>query len=288
MEFLSNYPVSRLRTRTDGSMLNILVSDSIPSNDVNRMINLSGKVVLISGGSRGIGAAVAKMMASAGATVALMYSTRKQDALRTAHEIAYAGGDSLIIRADVSRSGDVRRAVKTVLDHYGKIDVLVNNAGVWKRGVMGSMTEKQWDETLDVNLKGTFLLCNAVVPVMKKQRGGKIINIASTAGQRGEPFYSHYAASKGGMIAFTKAIAAELAPNKIIVNCVSPGWVDTDMTSHIFANQKKLSEINKIIPRGRVASPEEIAGPVLFLASDLANHMVGSIVNVNGGSVLFG
>ncbi len=252
------------------------------------MLSLSDKVVLISGGSRGIGAAVAKMMAKAGATVALMYETRKQDALRVAHAIARCGSECLIIRADVARSGDVHHAVKTVLDHFGRIDVLVNNAGIWKRGVMGKMTEKQWDETLDVNLKGTFLLCNAVVPVMKKQKSGKIINIASTAGQRGEPFYSHYAASKGGMIAFTKAIAAELAPSGIIVNCISPGWVDTDMSAHILADRRKLSEINKQIPRGRVANPDEIAGPVVFLASDLANHMVGSVVSVNGGSVLFG
>jgi 3-oxoacyl-[acyl-carrier protein] reductase len=252
------------------------------------MISLYGKVVLVSGGSRGIGAAVAKMMGKAGATVAVMYGTRKQDALRTANEIARGGGECLIVGADVARSDDVQRAVETVLDHFGRIDVLVNNAGIWKRGVMGKMTEKQWDETLDVNLKGTFLLCNAVVPVMKKQKGGKIINIASTAGQRGEAFYSHYAASKGGMIAFTKAIAEELAPSGILVNCVSPGWVDTDMTSHVFSDRRKFAVINREIPRGRVASPDDIAGPVVFLASDLANHMVGSVVNVNGGSVLFG
>src|SRR5271157_5557873 len=138
------------------------------------MLSLSDKVVLISGGSRGIGAAVAKMMAKAGATVALTYETRKQDALRVAHAIARCGSECLIIRANVARSGDVHHAVKAVLDHFGRIDVLVNNAGIWKRGVMGKMTEKQWDETLDVNLKGTFLLCNAVVPVMKKQKTGKI------------------------------------------------------------------------------------------------------------------
>ena len=122
------------------------------------MISLSGKVVLVSGGSRGIGAAVAKMMAKAGATVALMYGTRKQDALRTAHEIARFGSECLIVGADLARSNDVRRAVKTVLDHFKRIDILVNNAGIWKRGVMGKMTEKQWDETIDINLKGTFLL----------------------------------------------------------------------------------------------------------------------------------
>jgi 3-oxoacyl-[acyl-carrier protein] reductase len=252
------------------------------------MIDLSGKVVLVSGGSRGIGAAVATMMAKAGATVALTYATRKKDAQHTAQEIAVAGGECLIIRADVSQAADIQNAVKTVLDHFGRIDILVNNAGVWKRAPMGSMTEKQWDETVDVNLKGTFLLCNAVVPVMKKHKGGKIINIASTAGQRGEPYYSHYAASKGGMIAFTKAIAAELAPSNIIVNCVSPGWVDTDMTARALTDRRTRAEIKRLIPRGRVATPEEIAGPVMFLASDLANHMIGAIVNVNGGSVLFG
>ena len=182
----------------------------------------------------------------------------------------------------------MRGAVETVLDHFGRIDILVNNAGIWKRGEIGKMTEQQWDETLDINLKGTFLFCNAVIPVMKKQRGGKIINIASTAGQRGEPFHSHYAASKGGMIAFTKAIAAEVASHGIIVNCVSPGWVFTDMSSRVLKDRRQIVKINELIPRGRVATPEEIAGPVVFLASDLANHIVGAVLNVNGGSVLFG
>ena len=252
------------------------------------MISLLGRVALVTGGSRGIGASVALMMAKAGATVALTYGKSKQDAARTAHRVARCGSECLIIRANVARSGDVRKAVRTVLDHFGRIDILVNNAGIWKRGAIGTMTEQQWDETLDVNLKGTFLFCNAVVPVMKKQKAGKIINIASTAGRRGEPFYSHCAASKGGMIAFTKAIAAELAPQGIIANCVSPGWVYTDMTSRDLDDRRHIGQINKSIPRGRVATPEEIAGPVVFLASDLANHIVGAVINVNGGSVLFG
>ena len=252
------------------------------------MISLLGKVALVTGGSRGIGAAVAVMMAKAGATVALTYGKSKHDAVRTAHRVARCGSECLIIRANVARSGDVRKAIRILLDHFGRIDILVNNAGIWKRGAIGTMTEQQWDETLDVNLKGTFLFCNAVVPVMKKQKAGKIINIASTAGQRGEPFYSHYAASKGGMIAFTKAIAAELAPQGIIANCVSPGWVYTDMTSRDLDDRRQIGQINKSIPRGRVATPEEIAGPVVFLASDLANHIVGAVINVNGGSVLFG
>jgi 3-oxoacyl-[acyl-carrier protein] reductase len=252
------------------------------------MISLLGKVVLVTGGSRGIGAAVAVMMAKAGATVALTYGKRKQDAERTAHRVARCGSECLIIKANVAQSEEVRRAVRTVIDHFGKIDILVNNAGIWKRGAIGAMTERQWNETIDVNLKGTFLFCNAVVPFMKKQKSGKIINIASTAGQRGEPYYSHYAASKGGVIAFTKAIAAELAPVGIIANCVSPGWVITDMTSDILGDRRKIGPINKLIPRGRVARPDEIAGPVVYLASDLANHIVGAVINVNGGSVLFG
>lgn len=252
------------------------------------MINLQNKVVLVTGGSRGIGAAVAVMMAKAGATVALTYSQHKSEALKVAQRIAKIGSECLIVKSHAAHPADVRRAVNAAVDHFGRIDILVNNAGVWKRGEIGSMTERQWDETMDINLKGTFLFCNTVVPIMKKQRGGKIINVASTAGQRGEPFYSHYAASKGGMIAFTKAIAAELAPHGIVANCVSPGWVDTDMTSHVVRKGKAARAISRGIPRGRVASAEEIAGPVVFLASDLANHVVGAVLNVNGGSVLFG
>ena len=252
------------------------------------MIDLTGKVVLVTGGSRGIGAAVSRMMARAGATVALTYCARKKGADRVGHDIARIGRECLTIRANILHPADVRRAVKSVIDHFGRIDILVNNAGIWKRGAIGKMSEQQWDETLDTNLKGTFLFCNAVVPFMKRQGRGKIINIASTAGQRGEPFYSHYAASKGGIIAFTKAIAAELAPTGIIVNCVSPGWVHTDMTSHVLNNRRQVRQIIQLIPRGRVATPEEIAGPVLFLASDLADHVVGAVVNANGGSVLSG
>lgn len=252
------------------------------------MINLLGKIVLVTGGSRGIGAAVAEMMAKAGATVALTYSRSKKEAQRTADRVARQGSECLILQVDVTNGSEVRRAVKTVIGHFGRIDILVNNAGIWKRGAIGAMSEQQWDETLNINLRGTFLFSNAVVPSMKKQRSGKIINIASTAGQRGEPFYSHYAASKGGMIAFTKAIAAELAPHGINANCVSPGWVFTDMTSGVLGNRRAIGPINKLIPRGRVATPEEIAGPVLYLASDLAGHVVGAVLNVNGGSVLFG
>jgi 3-oxoacyl-[acyl-carrier protein] reductase len=162
----------------------------------------------------------------------------------------------------------------------------VNNAGIWKYGAIGKMTERQWDEMIDINMKSMFLFCNEVVPVMKKQQSGRIINIASTAGQRGEPFHSHYAASKGGMIAFTKSIGPELIPHHIHVNCVSPGWVETDMTAEELRDPRIGDEIKKVIPRGRIATPEEIAGSVLFLASELSNNLIGSIISTNGGAVL--
>ncbi len=245
------------------------------------------KVVLVTGGSRGIGAAIAKAFAGEGAKVVITYQSRRKLADQCASEIVQKGGDCTTLCADVSKSGDVAKAVKRVMLKHRRIDVLVNNAGIWRKGKIGSMSEKEWDQTVDSNLKGTFLFCNAVAPIMEHQKRGKIINISSTAGQRGEPFYSHYAASKGGVIAFTKSIAAELAPFNINVNSVSPGWVDTDMTKEVLGNVKIRPGIDKAIPRGRVATPEDITGAVLFLASEASAHIIGATINVNGGSVLF-
>lgn len=247
------------------------------------MIDLSVKIVLITGGSRGIGAAAARLFAQAGASVAITYR-REEERAREVERTS--GKPMLLIKADVRNPSSVNRTVRKVVDTCGTIDVLVNNAGIWKRGEIGRMTEREWDETLDTNLKGTFLFCNAVVPLMKKARSGKIVNIASTAGQRGEAYYSHYAASKGGMIAFTKAIGAELAPFNINVNCVAPGWVDTDMSAPALGNPESREEIRRTIPRGRVATPEDIAGSILFLASPFSDHLVGATVSVNGGGVL--
>ncbi len=251
------------------------------------MKDLKGKVVLITGGSRGIGAALAREFADNGAKVAITYLSNKKQAEQCANDVVRRGGECIIQQAEVSRPKDVRKTVQNVAEKYGRIDILVNNAGIWKKGEIGSMSEKQWDETMDANLKGTFLFCNEVVPIMKKQKSGKIINISSTAGQRGEPYYSHYAASKGAVIAFTKSIAVELAPFNINVNSVSPGWVETDMTKHVLIDPEIRSGIDKAIPRGRVAAPEDITGAVLFLASDLSAHIVGATININGGSVLF-
>ena len=249
-------------------------------------INLKQKVVLVSGGSRGIGAAIVKVCADAGADIAFTYIADKASAKHVETAVKKNGRKCLVLKTSVSHQKQVHNAVQKTVREFGRIDILVNNAGIWKYGAIGKMTEKQWDEMLDINLKGMFLFSNEVVPMMKKQGSGKIINIASTAGQRGEPFHSHYAASKGGMIAFTKSIAAELAPHNIIVNCVSPGWVVTDMTARELRDPNIGEEIKKVIPRGRVATSKEIAGCVLFLASELSDNLVGSVISTNGGTVL--
>ncbi len=249
------------------------------------MIRLDGKVALITGGSRGIGAAVAILFAKAGADVAITYVSDRTSAELVKRKIERLGRICLTIQVQASSGVSVRRSVARVAGRFGAIDILVNNAGIWKRAPIRSMTEKQWDETIDINLKGTYLFCHAILPSMKK-KGGKIINIASTAGQRGEAGYSHYAASKGAVIAFTKSIAAELAPMGIHVNCVAPGWVITDMTSSALGHRSVLRAIKRTIPRGKVATPEDIAGPVLFLASNLSDHLVGATLSVNGGGVM--
>ncbi|MBI3005398.1 MAG: SDR family oxidoreductase, partial [Ignavibacteriales bacterium] len=172
------------------------------------------------------------------------------------------------------------------LVEFGKIDIVVNNAGIWTYGEIGNMDDNLWNQTMDVNLKGIFNVCNAVVPHMKRNNGGRIINIASTAGQRGEANHSHYAASKGGILAFTKSIAAELAPFGILANAVAPGWVDTEMNDGVFADTEFKTQVVDAIPLKRIATAQDVAGAVLFLASDLASHITGTTINVNGGSVL--
>ncbi len=251
------------------------------------MEDLEGKAVLITGASRGIGAAVALGFAKYRAKLAITYQTNADQARTCSRSVKEKGADCLIMKADVSNPSDVKNAVKETMDKYGRIDILVNNAGIWKEGAIGSMTDRQWDETIDVNLKGTFLFCNEIAPLMKAQKKGKIINISSTAGQRGEAFHSHYAASKGGVIAFTKSIAVELAPFGINVNSVSPGWVETDMTGDVLGDRQLRADIDRAIPRGQVATPDDIVGAVLFLASDISRHIIGATINVNGGSVLF-
>ncbi len=253
-----------------------------------KLIDLTNKVALVTGGSRGIGASTALMFARAGADVAITYSSNDRRATETINKIEGLGRKGRAYKGDNSKDEVVREIVTSVRKDFGKIDILVNNAGIWTYGEIDSMTEETWEATMNLNLKGTFLFCKYVVPIMKAQGGGKIINISSTAGQRGEAFHSHYAASKGGIISFTKSLASELASHNILVNSVAPGWVDTEMCAEVFSDPNYKEEVRRTIPLGKIPTGDDIAGPIIFLASSLANHITGEILNVNGGSVLCG
>lgn len=252
------------------------------------MIDLSNQIALVTGGSRGIGATTAVLLAKAGANVAITYRAKKQSAQDIVRKIREIGKMGIAFQCNVESMNSCKKVIKNLKREFGKIDILVNSAGIWEYGPIAMMTPKKWERTISINLTGTFNMCHLVVPIMKHQKRGRIINVSSTAGQRGEPFYSHYASSKGGIIAFTKSIAVELIRYGIWVNCVAPGWVDTDMTSHIFKNPRSRRKIIESIPRRKIATPDEIAGPIVFLASDLSNNIIGEILNVNGGSVLCG
>ena len=181
----------------------------------------------------------------------------------------------------------MQRLTATALEQFGKIDVLVANAGIWEGALIDEMDEDLWDKVLDANLKGTWTVCREIVPIFKRQNQGNIVIVSSTAGQRGEAGYSNYAASKGGQISLTKALAAELAP-EIRVNCVAPGWVDTFLSSDAYEDSTNFAKIINNIPLKRVATADDIALSIAFLASGWARHITGEILNINGGSVLCG
>jgi len=250
------------------------------------MIHLEGKKALITGGSRGIGRASAILFAKAGADVAINYIRQSQAAQEVQEQITDLGKECVVLKADISMEEEVANMVKSLIERWKQIDILVNNAGIWTYGEMGKMNDAVWAETMRTNLDAVFYTCNAVVPVMRQKERGWIINVSSTAGVRGEALHSHYAASKGAIISFTKSLAVELAPYGIRVNCVAPGWVDTDMCEGVFTDLEFRKKVEESIPLRRIPPPEDIAGPILFLASDLARHITGEVVNVNGGSVL--
>ena len=251
------------------------------------MIDLTGKSALVTGGARGIGRAVCLMLARAGASIAVNYRVESPSANLLVDEIEAAGGEAFALSADVSQRADAEMIVDETVARFGGIDILVNNAGIWKSSPIEEMSDGEWDEMIGVNLTGTFNCIRAAVPPMKEARAGRIINISSTAGQRGESFSAHYAATKGAVISLTKSLAVELAPFGILVNCVAPGWVVTDMTRDDLLGARRES-ILQTIPLSRAGTPDEIAGAVLYLASDLATFVTGEILNVNGGAVLVG
>lgn len=250
-------------------------------------IDFSGKVALVTGGSRGIGRATVLRFAEAGADVVINYRSDSKSADALVKEIKSLGVRAVAIRADVAIKAEVDRMVSETVGQLGQIDVLVNNAGIWEHNPIDEMTEASLRKTIDVNLMGCFYTSMAVTPLMKKQKSGSIVFVSSTSGQRGEAFYSPYSATKGALISLTKSLAPELIGDNIRVNCVAPGWAETDMTVPTLSGPEAKDVLAKI-PMGRVATPQEMANAILFVASDLAAFITGEVLNVNGGAVLCG
>ena len=259
------------------------------------MIDLGGRRVLVTGGSRGIGAACCRLFARAGAAVLVHYQSREDRATALVEELRGlcsgpgAAGDPpphLARRCDLRDPAAVWAMFAFVAAEWGALDVLVNNAGIWVPSPLGDLDGTVLDETLAVNVTGQFTCAAAALPLLELAADGNIVNLTSTAGQRGEPGYSSYAASKGAMIAATRSWAVELAP-RVRVNSVAPGWVDTDMTAEALSGPGREAALAGI-PLRRIATPDDIAGPVVFLASPLARHVTGEVLSVNGGSVLGG
>lgn len=251
------------------------------------MISLRGKRALVTGGSRGIGAATALLLAECGADVGIGYRSRTDVAAEVVKQIAGRGVRSFAQAADIGTRPGAELLVERAVREFGGIDLFVANAGIWPVAevAISEMDDDRWAQTLRENLDSLFYTVRAASRAMSD--GGRMVLVSSTAGQRGEAYHADYAASKGAMISFTKSLAIELARRQITVNSVAPGWVDTDMTGEAMANGGR-ERISATIPLGRIASPRDIAGPVAFLCSDLARHVTGEILNVNGGSVLCG
>jgi 3-oxoacyl-[acyl-carrier protein] reductase len=251
-------------------------------------LQLRGQVAIVTGGSRGIGKAIVELLAALGARVVVNYVKDQAAAEATLSAVRAKGSDGITFRADVANPLEAQQLIDATIDKFKRIDILVCNAGIWEGAPLDKMTESLWDRTLDINLKGTWAVCRAVVSQMKQQRSGKIVVLTSTAGQRGEANFSNYAASKGAQIAFTKSLADELGEWGINVNAVAPGWVDTEMTREALGDAEAREEIAAMIPLRKIAEPDDIAAPVVFLCTDWARHITGEILNVNGGSVLCG
>jgi 3-oxoacyl-[acyl-carrier protein] reductase len=254
------------------------------------MISLAGKAAVITGGSRGIGAAAVKLFAQAGADVVFNYHKNKEAAAQVELEARKHGTRVESLQADLGTMAGAKKLIEFAAARLGRIDVLVANAGIWNAedAPIEKLTEKQWDEMLRVNLKSVYAVIHFASARMIAQKSGKIIAISSTAGQRGEAFHAHYAASKGAVISMVKGLATELARHNILVNCVAPGWVNTDMSKPVLSTKAGAKFAMAAIPLGRVANAEEIAGPILFMASELATFINGEVLNVNGGAVLCG
>jgi 3-oxoacyl-[acyl-carrier protein] reductase len=272
-----------LRLSAQATVLAFLIMSPEPK------LSLDGKVALITGGSRGIGAATVRLFVAAGARVVFNYQHARNEAELL---VAECGADlCYAVQADLAGIAGAEPLVRAAISRFGALDVLVVNHGVWESADVDidQMTDEQWQRTIATNLDSTFSLVKHAVAQMKRQaRGGHIVLVSSTAGQRGEAGHSDYAATKGAIISMTKGLSTELAPHGIYVNCVAPGWVATDMTSGALGDAERRQQIFASIPLGRVGAPDEIAAPILFLCTRHAGFITGEVFNVNGGAVLAG
>ena len=251
------------------------------------MIDLTGRNAIVTGGSRGIGRATARLLARAGASVGIGYRSREADAMAVVEELKASGVHAWAERGDLGRAEDAERLFERGDREFDGLDLFVGNAAIWPPvGVpLAEMTDQQWRSTLAANLDSAFFTTRAAL--RRIRNGGAVVLVSSTAGQRGEAYHADYAATKGAMISMVKGLCVEAGSRDVTVNAVAPGWVDTEMSATALETDRR-AEIDAAIPIGAVATSEDIAGPILFLCSDLARHVTGEILNVNGGSVLVG
>ncbi len=242
---------------------------------------MSLRTIVVTGGTRGIGNAICMAFAQPGNRVFFNYSSSDKAATQTEKMAEENGGQAKGFRADVTSESEVADFFKWILQETGRIDVLVNNAGIARDGLLVRLKEKDWDEVVDTNLKGAFLCSKAASKTMIKQHYGKIVNISSVVGAMGNPGQANYVASKAGLIGLTKAVARELASRNITVNAVAPGYIETDMTQNL--SEQVQSELKEMIPLARLGKPEDVAETVVFLASDQAAYITGQVIHVNGG-----
>jgi 3-oxoacyl-[acyl-carrier protein] reductase len=247
-------------------------------------MNLQGELALVTGGSRGIGKACSIALAKAGAEVIVNYVSNAQAAEETAHAITAAGGSASLSRFDIGKPDEVQSAIELILKEKKRISVLVNNAGITRDGLMMRYSVDDWDSVLDTNLRGAFITSQSVLRPMMKERKGSIIHLSSIVGLTGNPGQSAYCAAKAGLIGLTKSMAKEFASRNIRVNAVAPGFIETDMTGELTADQKEL--FLKAIPLGRMGTPEEIADAVVFLASPASQYITGQVIVVDGGMAM--
>lgn len=245
---------------------------------------LGGKIALVTGASRGIGRAIAIKLAQAGATVVINYAGNIKAAQEVERMITEAGGKAMLIQADVANAQSVENMIKEIAVAHGKIDILINNAGITRDNLLMRMKENDWDDVMNTNLKGIYLCTKAVSRIMMKQRAGRIVNMTSVVGLTGNVGQANYAAAKAGVIGFSKSMAKELASRGITVNLVAPGFIDTDMTS-VLPEQVKEGLIENI-PLSRLGHPEDVANAVMFFVSDAAAYITGQTLNVDGGMVM--